>query len=122
MKITIKNLPPSKNKYVNWHWAKRKRYHEEVRDEIWVEMVNQNIKNCKPLKKAKIIFRLYFKDNRRRDVQNYLGGGIIAILDSLVDLGIIADDSYDIIRQPVVEFYKNKDDPRCEIEIRNNHI
>jgi len=117
MKITVRSLPPSKNKYMNWCWQARGRYKKTIRNEIWYEMTGQNIKAYKTLKKAKIIFKLYFKTNRRRDSANYAGGGIIAMLDSLVDLGIIKDDNYKVIGDPIVELYVDKDDPRTVIEI-----
>ena len=68
-------------------------------------------------KKAKIVFNIYFKTNRKRDVQNYLGGGLIAWLDALVDHNIIADDSNDVIGQPIVNFHVDKNNPRTEITI-----
>ena len=67
--------------------------------------------------KAKVTFDIYFKVNRRRDLQNYLGGGLIAWLDALVSLCIIKDDSYDCIGQPIVNFYIDKANPRTEITI-----
>jgi len=50
-------------------------------------------------------------------VSNYLGGGLIAWLDALVDLKIIADDCNDCIGQPVVNFHIDKARPRTEIII-----
>ena len=68
-------------------------------------------------KKAKLTFDIYFKANRSRDVANYLGGGLIAWLDNLVSQNIIADDSYDVIGQPIVNFHIDKANPRTEIII-----
>lgn len=65
-----------------------------------------------------VIFDIYFKTKRRRDMQNYLGGGLIAWLDALVDQQIIKDDSYDVIGQPSVIFNVDKENPRTEIEIK----
>lgn len=117
MIVTIKSLPISKNKYVNMCWQARGRYKKSIRREIYYEMLRQNIRNYKTFNKAKITFKLYFGTNRRRDSANYLGGGIIAILDSLVDLGVIIDDNHKVIGNPKVELYTDKDNPRCEIEV-----
>ena len=119
MIITIKSLPLSKNKYVNMCWQARGRYKKDIHKEIYYEMIKQDLRNStkEPLKKAKIAFRLYFKTNRRRDSANYLGGGIISILDSLVDIGVIIDDNHEVIGNPKVELYIDKNDPRCEIEV-----
>ncbi|MDD5219821.1 MAG: hypothetical protein PHV11_04545, partial [Candidatus Bipolaricaulis sp.] len=74
-----------------------------------------------PYSKAKITIDIYFKTNRRRDVANYLGGGLIAWLDTFVDVGIIADDNYECIGQPGVNFYVDKDNPRTEITIKEEN-
>jgi len=115
IKITINEVPLSKNKYVNMHWAKRKEYKERM---SWL-IYEQTFTRVKPyFKKATITFDIYFKVNRRRDIANYLGGGLIAWQDLLVDKGFIADDSYDVIGQPNVTFNIDKDNPRTEIEIK----
>jgi hypothetical protein len=51
-------------------------------------------------------------------VANYLGGGLISWLDVLVDKGLIVDDSWDCIGQPIVNFSIDKDNPRTEIIIK----
>jgi len=114
MKIVVPEVPLSKNKYVNLHWAKRRSYKNDI---SWLVMRGIAKKIKSKYKKAKIVFNIYFKTKRRRDTQNYLGGGLIAWLDALVDHNIIADDCYDCIGQPVVNFYIDKDNPRTEIEI-----
>ena len=101
------------------HWAKRKQYRELIEDLIGYKTVRMyySNKNSLPLIKAKIIFDIYFKTKRKRDIQNYLGGGLIAWLDALVYLNIIEDDCYDCIGQPIVNFYVSKICPRTEITI-----
>ena len=125
MKIIMNEVPLSKNKYVNLHWSKRREYKELINwllvggvEEIQLEP-NELSKNSYPLKKATVTFNIYFKIKRRRDIQNYLGGGLIAWLDALVDANYIADDCYDCIGQPLVTFNIDKDNPRTEIIITN---
>jgi len=119
MKVIIKTLPLSKNKYSNICWQARGRYKKDISKEIYYEMLSQNTyKNIKaPLKKAEITFKMYFRTNARRDSANYLGGGLISVLDSLVDLGVIIDDNHKVIGNPKVEIYKDKENPRMEIII-----
>jgi len=114
IKIIINEVPLSKNKYVNMHWAKRRSYKNDI---SWLVMrgIVKRIKS--KYKKAKIVFDIYFKTNRKRDVQNYLGGGLIVWLDALVDHNIIADDSYIVIGQPIVNFHIDRANPRTEIII-----
>lgn len=119
MKVIIKTLPLSKNKFLNKCWQARGRYKKEISKEIYYEMLSQNTYNGikAPFKKAEVTFKIYFRTNARRDIANYLGGGLIAVLDSLVDLGIILDDNHNVIGNPKVEIYKDKENPRCEIII-----
>ena len=115
MIITINEVPLSKNKYVNMHWAKRKTYKTLI---FWlIEEALLNKKRPK-YKKAKLTFNIYFKTKRKRDVANFLGGGLIAWIDVLVDQNIIVDDCYDVIGQPNIIFNIDKDDPRTEIIIK----
>lgn len=113
MKITVPEVPLSKNKYVNMHWSKRKLYKDQI---FWL-FFNEPGLNKHTYKKATVTFNIFFKTKRRRDVQNYLGGGLIAWLDVLVDQAIIADDCYDCIGQPLVTFNIDKNNPRTEIII-----
>jgi len=125
MLITIDETPLSKNRYVNMHWSKRVKYKGKV---AWL-IYNQ--KMCEhgfkyageglPYAKAKITIDIFFKYKRKRDVANYLGGGLISWLDVLVDLKFIKDDSYDCIGQPLVNFYYDKEFPRTEIRIERRN-
>jgi len=97
------------------HWAKRKAYKELMGWKIMVVASGIELSN---IGRATVIFDIYFKTNRKRDIQNYLGGGLIAWLDELVRQDFIMDDSYDCIGQPIVNFYIDKANPRTEITIK----
>ena len=96
------------------HWAKRKKYKEWIE---WLIFERANLHELHYFKKATVTFDIYFKTNRRRDVANFLGGGLISWLDAMVDLKIIEDDNADCIGQPIVNFYIDKVNPRTEITI-----
>jgi len=116
MKIIINEIPLSKNKYVNIFWAKRREYKNNIRWLIF-DQDKRKRNEKEPYKKATVTFSIFFRDKRKRDVANYLGGGLISWLDALVDLKFIADDSYDVIGQPNIIFNIDRDDPRTEIII-----
>lgn len=130
MLIIVDEVPLSKNAYVNMgckkfnaRLAKRKEYKEIISWLIYEQKAfEQNIKpdvyKELPYAKAKIIFDIFFKTKRKRDIANYIGGGLIAWLDVLVDLHFIKDDSYECIKQPIVNFEYDKDCPRTEIRIK----
>ena len=122
MLIIIDETPISKNKYVNMHWASRREYKERISWLIYEQkMFEKSIKPREyaelPYNKASINIDIFFKDKRKRDVANYIGGGLIAWLDVLVDLGYIKDDNYDCIGQPLISFNIDKEYPRTEIKI-----
>ena len=122
MLIIIDEVPLSKNVYINMHWSKRREYKERIG---WIilefkkfeQSIKPDVYAELPYAKAKINIDIFFKTKHKHDVANYLGGGLIAWLDILVDLQFIKDDSYECIKQPVVNFYYDKEFPRTEIRI-----
>ena len=122
MLIIIEEVPLSKNQYVNLHWASRAKYTERIawlmqEQKSFEKLIKPDVYAELPYAKAKITFDIFFKSKRRRDIANYIGGGLISWLDCLVDLGFIKDDSYDCIGQPQISFNIDRDFPRCEIRI-----
>ena len=123
MIITIKSLPESKNKYGNWCYHKKARYRKEVEKEIFYEGIKQRAKAPgKPFERARLSFLLYFRTKQRKDAQNYTAGGLIAYTDSLVSLGYIKDDNYNVVGQPQVWVGQCKENPRTEIRIEDVRI
>ena len=117
MKITVNDIPPTNNKYMGnshnfneyrrikeeWHWLIK---------EVLICVKKPKI----PYKKAVVTITYYFKDNRRRDPDNYSGK---MILDPLVREGVLQDDSFDNIKLTVQKGGVDKNFPRTEIEIIN---
>lgn len=86
-------MPLSKNKYLDFGYKNHnaiKRKRAEYKEIIYWLMYEQ-IHRLELLyyKKATITFDIYFKVNRRRDKQNYLGGGLISWLDAMIYLRLI---------------------------------
>lgn len=59
----------------------------------------------------------WIEANRRRDPDNVSSYGRKVILDALVDLGVLVDDSQKYIKGFTDEFYVYRDHPRIEFEI-----
>lgn len=110
MKITIKMIPPTINRYIGrtniWEYQKeKKKVHELIR----LSTIGINPR----FKKVKLKITYYFKDKRRHDPSNYDK----MLLDGLVEANIIEDDNYNVIREfTTIGAYDNKD-PRTEIEL-----
>lgn len=122
MLIIVDETPLSKNVYTNLHWSKRAKYKERI---AWIifeqkefeKSIKPDVYAELPYVRAKITIDIFFKTKRKRDVANYIGGGLISWLDALVDLHFIKDDNYECIGQPIVNFEYDKDCPRTEIRI-----
>ena len=115
IKIIVNDIPPSNNKYMGnshnfndyrrmkekWHWL--------------IKAALQKVeKPKKPLMRADVYITYYFKDNRRRDADNYSGK---MILDPLVKEGVLIDDSFDNVELHPHKGGVDKLNPRTEIEI-----
>lgn len=91
-RYTIPDIPPSNNKFLGrenrWEYQKIKKH--------WAALVEAYCrpKPPEPLRRAVVTLLYHFKDNRRRDPDNYSGK---FILDGLTKAGIIADDSFSVI-------------------------
>lgn len=90
MRYVIPEIPPSNNRYAGrqncWEYRAEK--------QRWKLLVRQAVGRKippKPLSCAKVTLIYHFKDNRRRDPDNYSGK---MILDGLTAARIIADDSF----------------------------
>lgn len=110
MKIIIKTIPPTINKYIGrtnvWEYQRdKKRIHELVR----LCTIGKNPK----FEKVKMKITYYFKDHRRHDPGNYDK----MILDALVEANIIKDDNYEVITEFTTIGKYDKDNPRTEIEM-----
>lgn len=89
MKYVIPEIPNSNNKYIG-----RSNIYEYQQDKkTWCDLIWAYCRPRpdKPLDKAIVSITYHFKDNIRRDPDNYSGK---MILDGLTKNGIIKDDSF----------------------------
>lgn len=108
----IATIPPTINKYIGrsviWAYQKDKREYEE--ENIYL---NHRHRPKMPISRCDIDLKFYFKDKRRRDLNNYEK----FIFDFLTTGGFIQDDNYEVIRLQTMSGYVDKENPRVEIEI-----
>ena len=112
MKITVRAIPPSNNKFLG-NSNSFNIYRDEKQKWHWLIKSAITEKPKKPIEKAVVCITYFFPDKRRRDPDNYSGK---FILDPLVREGVIQDDSFGHIQ---LELAANvdKDKPRTEILI-----
>lgn len=115
IKIVVNDIPPTNNKYMgNSHnFNDYRRVKEEWHWLIKAALTKAD-KPKTPLKYAIVTLTYYFRDNRRRDPDNYSGK---MILDPLVREGILVDDSFDNIELRLRKGGVDKTNPRTEIEV-----
>lgn len=67
-------------------------------------------------KRATIMYQFYWLDRRRRDASN-AEASMKSALDGIVDSGLIADDSHEVLRHLPTQFYADKENPRVEVAV-----
>ena len=115
---------PSANATTREHWAVRKRRVDEIASAlIWMRSYHAKRKyvlattaSAPEFDRARAVLTLYFRDSRRRDPQNYLGGAK-PLFDALQRSGWLADDdaAHLTVAEPVLRV--DRELPRVEIEL-----
>jgi Holliday junction resolvase RusA-like endonuclease len=100
---------PSK-RYTEWHSSAMLQIMHQQKQADYSFDVEEN-------ETVKLIITFYHGDYRRRDSDNQLS----SILDLLVDMGILLDDSWRIVPQKEIIDKYEKDNPHCTIEFRKLH-
>lgn|SRR5690606_21809401 len=111
IEIEVPGVPPSLNMMRNMH------YHEWNREkQLWANIIALKAprRPNKPFEKAVVTLTYHFKDRRRRDPDNYSGK---FLLDPLVDLGFLVDDSFDHVELRHRKGGVDKHNPRTIIRI-----
>lgn len=106
-------IHPSVNEWKTWCYQEYNKHKEHWNELVRMILTSYNY-NHETLQKAIVKFKYYFKDARKRDASNYVGK---FLEDALVENGVIFDDNYDVIGQPIIEFYKDRDNPRMEVYV-----
>lgn len=91
--LKVNNLPPTQNELRRMHFqtiAKEKSEWEKI---IWFLTKEQKIS---PVQKANVTYEFFFKDEKRRDPDNYAASAKM-IQDGLVKAGILPDDNFDYV-------------------------
>jgi Holliday junction resolvase RusA-like endonuclease len=87
----------------------------------WHKISLQTLKNAPRLSVNIEVVRLtFYSENKRKfDLSNKAE----SIMDLLVDAGILLDDNYEVVPKLILEYGGiSKENPRCEIEIKQTSI
>ena len=118
MKIVVQGRLPGINDIVSA--SRTNRYKANSEKKKAQLLVCHAIGNRKRLScnKPVVVHLTYYEPNNRRDVDNITGGGNKVILDALVEMGVIVDDSRKWVKQVHPLVYTDAKNPRIEIEIK----
>jgi hypothetical protein len=86
------NTPLSLNQAYSWHWSKRKRHLDQWRLALRIAYTKAIVREELPVGPMNIHFTFTFPRNARRDPHNYAATEK-PLLDELVQLGLIPDDT-----------------------------
>lgn len=110
--IQVPFSPPSLNEWKNWHWAKQRKYKDDLSEAI------SDLVMCFKLPKFKyatVQVIHYFKTNRLRDPSDNYAPKFL--MDALVRAGILVDDNGKLVKVPTPEILVDKERPRTEVFI-----
>jgi len=110
--IQIPDPPPSLNEWMNWHWAKRGKYKDELTDDIHKLVLFFKFTRYK-LATVQVIH--YFKTKRKRDPSDNYAPKFL--MDALVRSGVLEDDNGEMVTVLIPELKVDRNRPRTEVFI-----
>ena len=110
--LNIPYTPPSLNIWHHLHWAQRLRFQREWTEAIWALC---NEPRVPPMDKVHLSATIYFKENRRRDHDNFESTLKKMAQDALVKIGIISDDTSAYVEWGAINLSVDKHNPRTEL-------
>ena len=114
-KFTIDGRLAGLNELLKGHWTVRNSTKKEGMGIVQVYATQARIK---PVKVPCTVYIHCFEPNKRRDRDNVKGGASKIILDALVNMGVLIDDSPKWVLDSIATVDYNKEKPRIEVEIR----
>lgn len=112
IRFTIFQLTPSLNQLLRMHYRKRKRLKDSFLWEIKANLFEQDLEIEPSPPKRRLSVVSYRK--KLLDQDNYIGG-LKLLIDSLVDLGLVSDDSPEFLELERLEQRKDLINSRTEI-------
>lgn len=112
--------PSKKNSRINTRSGRsfpNKRYtmwHDKAIQELYLLRQANKIAPLSEDKRISITFTFFHGDLKRRDSDNQCS----SVLDTLIDAGIIPDDSWKVIPRKIIIDEYDKGNPHCIIEIQ----
>lgn len=117
--VTVPGIPPSPNQTRREHWAKRAAEARSWRDAALyaaLDTRNRHPQQQFPIRSARLRVVIVSPTSVRRDPDNVIAS-VKPILDGIVRAGILADDSFAVVRELAVALERGKTaEVRIEVE------
>lgn len=111
IQISFDKVLPSRNELENCARGKKTRIKEWWQVQTEFRLVGYKRK----FEEIHIIFKVYFKSSRKRDIDNYMASlGIKGIIDGIVSSELIPDDNEKYLNYSV-DLLIDKENPRTEV-------
>ena len=111
IQISFDKVIPSRNELEYCYKAKKTRIKSWWQWQTELRLENRKEK----FEELIVIFKLYFKTKRTRDIDNYMASiAIKGIIDGIVSCGLIPDDNEKYLNYSI-DFLIDKENPRTEV-------
>ena len=117
--LQIPMTPYSANHLLRCHWTERKKIMDLWCYAIWARV---NEARIPPQNAVMLEATIYFKDKRKRDLDNFAFSLQKITQDCLQRIGIIPDDTPDHVTWGKVSLDSDKGNPRTEILISHHSL
>lgn len=117
IKIIIKSLTPSLNKYIRTYWTKRTKLKDDLAWEVFAELREQNPNYEVITKPRKMRLNIVSYRKSFLDKDNFIGG-LKPLIDAIKELKLIYDDSPEFLEDKYEQkIEKKRKNQRTEITI-----
>ena len=103
----------SLNVFRNLHYQAKNKVKQDYAD-----LVREFVKTLPKYKTIQPSYKLYFNNNRKKDLDNYTFPMHKFLMDTLVEEGVIEDDHYDFVTEITTEFGGINEDNYVVVEIK----
>lgn len=104
------------NQWAAWHWTEKGKHKSTIQTTVWATIKEAAFP--KPKTPVALEITGYFKHKKKKDIDNYSGGSTIkAIIDGIVDSGLIPDDNTDYVSSLSVKL-EQSDENKIKIIIK----
>jgi crossover junction endodeoxyribonuclease RusA len=113
LSVTLPWISSELHAHAKGHWRSKAAATKACREMAF--LVGKSLRPKMPYANAKVFYRFYVPDKRRRDEANMVQA-VKPFLDGLVDAGVIAGDDWTVLNTKGIAVAVDRDNPRVVLE------